>query len=123
MFIMLHKLKDLKKFLKTWNTSVFGDIHKRLESAKSVLSSIQQDISNNGISDLLFNREVEAKSKVLECLKEQHHFWRDKSRTKWLLEGALNFFMLMLRLELRNLTSLVSVAILWKILQSFLIIL
>ena len=87
MYVTLQKLRTLKTCLKEWNFSVFRDVHKKLEAAHANLASIQQDIASNGITESSFEAEVSAKTVVLEAVRQQEAFWRDRARVKWFTEG------------------------------------
>ena len=40
MFVVLAKLRALKECLKHWNQNVFGDIHSKVEKARSLLAQV-----------------------------------------------------------------------------------
>ena len=54
MFVLTSKLCLLKKDLKLWNRSVFGNIHELVDKAKKKNENIQLLISDAGYSDELF---------------------------------------------------------------------
>lgn len=87
MYVTLQKLKALKLCLKRWNVEVFGDVHQNLKAARDKLADIQQQLASDGCPDQLFEAEVAAKAEVLEALRCEESFWRDKARVKWLKEG------------------------------------
>lgn len=87
MYSLIDKLKVLKRHIKDWNHNVFGDVNKKVFEAKESLSKIQDEISQLGLTHERFNQEVEAKLKVLDCLKIQHQFWQSKVRLSWLKDG------------------------------------
>ncbi|XP_024177848.1 uncharacterized protein LOC112183741 [Rosa chinensis] len=87
MYVTLQKLKALKSCLKQWNNTVFGNVHRNLELARAKLTAIQQDIASNGSTDINFEAEVLAKADVLNAVKHQEAFWRDRARVKWFTEG------------------------------------
>ncbi|XP_062020822.1 uncharacterized protein LOC133737235 [Rosa rugosa] len=94
MYVTLQKLKALKLCLKQWNNTVFGNVHRNLELARAKLTAIQQDIASHGSTDINFEAEVLAKADVLNAVKHQETFWRDRARVKWFTEGdkCSNFF-------------------------------
>ncbi|XP_068312484.1 uncharacterized protein [Pyrus communis] len=87
MFVMLEKLKALKHCLRDWNSNTFGDVHKNVTIAKEKLHNIQNIICSDGNSEERFNKEVVAKIAVLDALRMQEAFWRDRVRVKWLTKG------------------------------------
>jgi hypothetical protein len=90
MFILKTKLKSLKPILKAWNKEIFGDVHTKVASAVAEVDSIQQIINDSGYTDALGDKEKLAKICLDEALRVQEHFWRDKSRSKWFIEGDRN---------------------------------
>lgn len=87
MFVTLQKLRVLKSCLKLWNSTVFGNVHKNQEVAHANLATIQQNIASAGPSKSNFDAEVSAKVVVLEAIRQQEAFWRDRARIKWLTDG------------------------------------
>lgn len=57
MSILCQKLKALKVALKFWNKTSFGDVHKRVDNASVELESVQQEILNNCVYDVLSAKE------------------------------------------------------------------
>jgi hypothetical protein len=90
MFILKTKLKLLKPILKAWNKEVFGDVHTNVANAVAQVDSIQQIINASGYTDALGDEEKLAQTRLDETLRIQEHFWRDKSRSKWFIEGDRN---------------------------------
>jgi ribonuclease HI len=90
MFILKTKLKLLKPILKAWNKEVFGDVHTKVANAVALVNSIQQIINDSGYTDALGDEEKLAQIHLDEALRIQEHFWRDKSRSKWFIEGDRN---------------------------------
>ncbi|XP_068312485.1 uncharacterized protein [Pyrus communis] len=80
-------LKALKHCLRDWNSNTFGDVHKNVTIAKEKLHNIQNIICSDGNSEERFNKEVVAKIAVLDALRMQEAFWRDRVRVKWLTKG------------------------------------
>ncbi|XP_062028531.1 uncharacterized protein LOC133744441 [Rosa rugosa] len=64
--ILQHKLRVLRKALRTWNWEVFGDVHRRVDSDLAELVSIQQIISSTGGSDADFSKESELQANLSE---------------------------------------------------------
>lgn len=63
-----HKLRVLRKALRTWNWEVFGDIHRKVDNDLIALETIQRDISISGGSDSDFAREIEHVLPLTYCL-------------------------------------------------------
>ncbi|XP_068316385.1 uncharacterized protein [Pyrus communis] len=83
-------LELYKLFVVQWNFSVFGDVHNRVADPRYKLSMIQQRISTEGINNDLFEEEIVAKITVIESLKMQEAFWKDRTHVKWLTEEDIN---------------------------------
>ena len=66
---------------------MFGDIHLNLVTAREKLANIQRQLASNWSSDDLFEAEVEAKAEVLDALRCNELYWRDRARVKWFKEG------------------------------------
>lgn len=94
-----HKLRILRKALRTWNWEVFGNVHRRVENDLADLVSLQHDISVSGGSDADYAKECELQATLSESLRLQELFWKEKSRLRWLAEGDRNtrFFHTMCR--------------------------
>ncbi|CAJ2645397.1 unnamed protein product [Trifolium pratense] len=90
MFILQAKLKSLKPILKSWNKDVFGDVNTKVSNAVAKVDSIQQIINDSGYTDALGDEEKLAQVSLNDSLRVQEHFWRDKSRSKWFVEGDRN---------------------------------
>ncbi|XP_045831129.1 uncharacterized protein LOC123922456 [Trifolium pratense] len=90
MFILQAKLKSLKPILKSWNKEVFGDVNTKVSNAVAKVDSIQQIINDSGYTDALGDEEKTAQVSLNDALRVQEHFWRDKSRSKWFVEGDRN---------------------------------
>lgn len=66
---LVMKLKATKSCLKSWNASVFGNVHENVNAARNKLSLIQTNISSFGGSDTLFQEESVAKQEVMEAVR------------------------------------------------------
>ncbi|KAI9198086.1 hypothetical protein LWI28_009807 [Acer negundo] len=93
--VVIYKLRNLKKALKSWNWEVFGDLNSTIARKSAELHSIQLDLSNRGFSNDLFIAEASVHSKLDVLLRRQECFYRDRSRVRWLRDGDRNtsFFM------------------------------
>ncbi|KAL6204731.1 hypothetical protein ACLB2K_021998 [Fragaria x ananassa] len=85
-YVTVQKLKVLKSCLRNWNKMVFGDVHQNVNKAREALSAIQQDIAIHGMIDQKFEDEVDAKFRVLNAVKMQESYWKDRARVKWLTD-------------------------------------
>ena len=84
---ILSKLRALKIALRSWNVVVFGNIHARVDNARANLSAIQCSISSGGNLEQLYNNEVAAKLELLQAVRNQSIFLKEKARVRWLTDG------------------------------------
>ncbi|XP_057790850.1 uncharacterized protein LOC131007957 [Salvia miltiorrhiza] len=98
---MMHKLKRLRKELKIWNKSTFGNFNTSLEELYNKLSSLQTHIDNAGYSEELFDQEVELEASISVMLSRKDDLLRQKSRIRWLQDGDRNtqFYHNMVRMK------------------------
>ncbi|XP_058767194.1 uncharacterized protein LOC131640836 [Vicia villosa] len=90
MYVLNKKLQLLKKELKVWNKSVFGNVTENVKYAEDRLSKIQDDIQTEGMCASLKQQELDAQNSLSKALDMEEQFWRDKSRVNWHLEGDRN---------------------------------
>lgn len=67
-YILQQKLKFLKPLLKDWNRSVFGNVDRTVDLARTSLERIQLDISRTGFTDDRHNKEMEAHNVLANAL-------------------------------------------------------
>ncbi|XP_058746251.1 uncharacterized protein LOC131619129 [Vicia villosa] len=86
--VLCRKLQMLKKELKSWNHSCFGNVTQNVLLAESELIQIKESsLVDNGD----FNRlEKEAQDKLSLALDVEESFWREKARIKWHIKGDRN---------------------------------
>ena len=88
--IVILKLKNLKRALKTWNWDVFGDLNSEIKNKSEELQNVQIRLSNFGFSEDLFLSESNIHHDLDVLLRRQECFLRDRSRVKWLQGGDRN---------------------------------
>ncbi|GAU12289.1 hypothetical protein TSUD_141970 [Trifolium subterraneum] len=81
------------KFQRMWmfhDGYIFGNVHTKVSNAVEKVDSIQKIISDSGYTDALGDEEKLAQISLIDALRIREHFWRDKSRSKWFIEGDRN---------------------------------
>ncbi|KAI9200065.1 hypothetical protein LWI28_002180 [Acer negundo] len=110
--VIIYKLRNLKKALKSWNLEVFWDLNSTIVGKSVELHSIQLDLSNQGFSDDLFITEASVHSELDVLLRRHECFYRDWSRVRWLRDGDRNtsfFHASIKRRQYRNTISTISI--------------
>ncbi|XP_019431608.1 PREDICTED: uncharacterized protein LOC109338759 [Lupinus angustifolius] len=90
MYILSHKLKLLKKDLRTWNKRVFGNIHHKFNNALSNVDLIQTYIVDIGPNPELLEQEDQAQKALFHDLGIEEVFWKEKYRINCHIHGDIN---------------------------------
>lgn len=87
----VRKLSLLRKKLREWNRSTFGNIFSRVKEAEAVLQLRERefDLARDEDSKIRLNeaRALHAREMSVEC-----EFWRQKAAIKWLKAGDANYY-------------------------------
>ncbi|XP_042477770.1 uncharacterized protein LOC122059150 [Macadamia integrifolia] len=100
-FILAQKLKALKLVIKSWSREAFPNLDQEVITSKAKLENIQRSIEEDGLTEQLFDQEVDAKTKYWKAMENQEKLWLQKSRVRWLKEGdrCSRFFHVMTRIK------------------------
>jgi hypothetical protein len=90
MYVLNEKLKLLKLKLKSWNKTVFGNIHEIVKEAKTKVDSIQVQIDSNGPNDDMLDQERLALVNLENALFMEELFWHEKAKVQWHCDGDRN---------------------------------
>lgn len=83
----MFKVKNFKKGLKELNKRSFSQITTKVVQRKEELNSIQKQLQMQPLNVELKLTKKNCMVKYNELLIIEEKFYRDKARTKWLVEG------------------------------------
>lgn len=89
-FILVKKLKVIKQKLKEWNRVHFQNIFVEKANVEAELEALNEEVIKNGMTNEDYARENALKEKLVELLKREEIYWKDKSQEVWLSEGNAN---------------------------------
>ncbi|XP_057790752.1 uncharacterized protein LOC131007855 [Salvia miltiorrhiza] len=89
-YLVMAKLKRLKRDLQSWNRNTFVMVDDLVTAAQRELTDIQLNISSQGYSDELFDKEVQAQARINVALSQKSCLLQQKSRVSWLNDGDRN---------------------------------
>ncbi|XP_057774874.1 uncharacterized protein LOC130993854 [Salvia miltiorrhiza] len=87
---IMKKLKRLRPTLKTWNREVFGNYNTTLAELQQDLSSLQENIDEQGYTEDFFDQEVSLQARIGSTLMRKSEHLRQQSRVSWLSDGDRN---------------------------------
>ncbi|XP_042499723.1 uncharacterized protein LOC122077892 [Macadamia integrifolia] len=87
---LVQKLKAVKGALKGWARQRFPNANFALKEATDVVVEVQRSIDQVGMTDELFSKEAEAKTKLLKAVELHEKLWAEKARCKWAKLGDRN---------------------------------
>ncbi|XP_026399691.1 uncharacterized protein LOC113295576 [Papaver somniferum] len=107
-YIYPYKLKILKDAMKEWNFRVFGNVNARLKQAKLTME-VALRISDEDPEDITkLNFAKEASVTLQEIRMRQSIMLKQKSRKKWLKEGANNTSFFHANIHTRRSSNMIS---------------
>lgn len=89
-FVLVQKLRNLKKDISNWNTEVFGKLDVKRDKALEELSMLDKAAENRPLSQPEKQKAVSLKVELMELAKAEEISWRQKLRGLWLKEGDRN---------------------------------
>ncbi|XVF80797.1 hypothetical protein PTKIN_Ptkin15bG0104300 [Pterospermum kingtungense] len=90
MEVLFSKLKRLKLVLKDFNRRYFSNISNRVAQKMRSLEDIQALIMAGQGNEKLLELENQAIADLIDLLKAEESFYRQKSRIQWLIKGDSN---------------------------------
>ncbi|XP_019465442.1 PREDICTED: uncharacterized protein LOC109363643 [Lupinus angustifolius] len=90
MYVLAQNLKILKKELRSWNKTVFGNIHHNVTLAKNNVEAIQNCIRDSGPSQDLYQQDELTQSELLKAMAIEEIFWKENARINWHIHGDKN---------------------------------
>ncbi|XP_026400458.1 uncharacterized protein LOC113296366 [Papaver somniferum] len=102
------KLKRLKVAMKDWNLHVFGNIFAKLKQAELTME-VALRISDEDPEDITKLNSAKEASVILQEIRSHHvTMLKQKSRNKWLLEGASNTSFFHANIRMRRSSNMIS---------------
>lgn len=80
------KIKNTKAALKTWNRTVFGNIHQKIQQLHHHIQELQQQAQTPQY--LLLEQAISHELDKLE--KREVIFWKEKAKARWIEDGDHN---------------------------------
>ncbi|XP_019157584.1 PREDICTED: uncharacterized protein LOC109154196 [Ipomoea nil] len=83
------KIKRLKHCLRIWNRDTFGNVFDRIRVLESCVAEAENTFDDDpspGSRESLHKLQAD----LLQALKQEEMFWKQKARVKWLKEGDSN---------------------------------
>lgn len=90
MFQFQQKLKYLKKVLKTWNRTQFGNIFDQRKKLEQQMNTLQQCIILEGRKEEYALQEQILSNQIEMHRQQEETLWRQKSSIIWLRDGEKN---------------------------------
>lgn len=90
MYQFQQRLKHIKKQIKIWNYTIFGNIFQEKKALEQSMAELQQKIILEGRTEEYARKEQILITQLDERGKQQEMIWRQKSRIRWLKEGERN---------------------------------
>ncbi|XP_026420049.1 uncharacterized protein LOC113316031 [Papaver somniferum] len=107
-FIFHFKLKRLKAAMKEWNLWVFGNVYANIKQAKLTME-VALRISDEDPEDITKLNSAKKASVTLQEIRSQHSIMlKQKSRNKWLIDGASNTSFFQTNIRTRRSSNMIS---------------
>ncbi|PKI71888.1 hypothetical protein CRG98_007747 [Punica granatum] len=91
MAVLYKKLRNLKRHLKDFNRSKFGDVHKRVADLKAQLAQVQAFIlGSDSVSSDMIKKEIDLRVELLQAIDKEEKLLKQKLRVAWLQAGDQN---------------------------------
>ncbi|XP_026417427.1 uncharacterized protein LOC113312910 [Papaver somniferum] len=107
-FVFMSKLKNLKKCLNEWNWKEFGDVNTKIQEVEAKVKVAMEESDKNSHDENAYATLVEAQNEYSSREVQYSTLMRQKSRTKWVKEGAANTSFFHTNLKIRQAFNQIS---------------
>ncbi|XP_026396059.1 uncharacterized protein LOC113290691 [Papaver somniferum] len=107
-YTFMKKLKEIKRIINDWNWKVFGNVHVKLKEAEEKVMEAMQASDSNPFDSEAFDVLVAAQNDHANREVQVNTLMRQKSRMKWIKEGAANTSFFHTNLKNRSSSNLIS---------------
>ena len=89
-YVLKEKLKGLKKVLREWNATCFGDFHSSQKEIALKMNELDKLEEARVLVESELNMKIDLKEQFWILARRNESFLRQKSRSRWLVEGDNN---------------------------------
>ncbi|XP_026411895.1 uncharacterized protein LOC113307627 [Papaver somniferum] len=106
-FVFMSKMKRMKRDLKEWNWLVFGDVNKKLKQVEDELMKTTVESDEDPSNTTLLNKLITVRVQQEILLQQQKEIIHQKSRVRWIKDGASNSRYFHIQMKLREAQNMI----------------
>ncbi|XP_026458909.1 uncharacterized protein LOC113359504 [Papaver somniferum] len=107
-FVFMSKMKRMKRDLKEWNWLVFGDVNKKLKQIEDEVMKTTAESDEYPSNTTLLNKLITVRGQQEILLQQQKEIIQQKSRVRWLKDGASNSRYFHIHMKLREAQNMIT---------------